>query len=112
MLSNTKNQLISLSLIAVIFLACTLAIVLSTDPFKASKLVIVAFYACLTGFLFSFFSFTLFLVRSRSVKRQAIFLTILIVGLLILSSHQLLFWWVGLLFTAMIILLEAFFLVT
>jgi len=122
MLENTRNKLISTFVIAIVFLIAALCFVFLTDPFKLSALLMILFYLCLAGFSFCLFTIILYLPRSRSVldgmyaakmnrsMRQSFWLTILVVVSLILSSYQLLFWWLEAVIILTFIMIEGYFL--
>lgn len=121
MLENIKNQLISLVFVGLVFLLATMLFLFLTDPFKLSLLVLILFYLCLAVFLFSLFTLLLYSLRKNSdvglhyqkmlvSMRQAGWLALLVVGLLVLASMQLLYWWLGLVFILALAMIEGFFL--
>lgn len=122
MLETERKYLISYGLIALLFLVSTLIIIFSASPYQSGVLLISTFYFSLSCFLVGLLAIVFFLPRIKSQQllayekhraalREAILLTILVVGSLFLSSRQLLYWWVETVFIAAIVLLEAFFLI-
>ncbi|TSC65865.1 MAG: hypothetical protein G01um101477_307 [Candidatus Doudnabacteria bacterium Gr01-1014_77] len=121
MFENTKKQSQSLLILSAIFLIGTLCIVFLTDPNTINKALLFLFYVSLSAFLMSFFTFVLYSYRGRKPERlyteimnvslrQAFLLTLLIIVFLVLSSHQLLFWWLGLVLIITLVFVEGFFL--
>lgn len=119
---NARKTLITLSVSALVFLACTVAMVFFIDPFKASGLIMGLFYISIFAFCFNFFAAVLFLFwkgkgemlhyqRVRVSVREGALLAVLFVGSLLISSMGLLYWWVGALFIITIVLIEAFYLI-
>ncbi len=121
---NPKAAHLTLTLI---FLATTLAIIFLTDPFK-SILFVILFFASLAGLCLNFFMLILenVIYKQKAVSqaavqaehtvgkiaaRQALLLTILVLGLLFLSAQQLLFWWLAAIFMVTLVCIEGFFLV-
>jgi len=49
---------------------------------------------------------------SKIAARQSLMLTILVLGLMFLSSQQLLYWWLALIFIVTMVFVEGFFLVS
>jgi 4-hydroxybenzoate polyprenyltransferase len=90
------------------------------DPFKAHFWLLLLFYVCLAGFLQSTFTLALYSVRGRKIDsihaasqlkisiRQAFWLTLLVIGSLILSATQLLFWWLEIIFILMLVMIEGY----
>jgi len=122
MLETEKKQLLPYALIAVLFFASTLAIILTVNPFDVSKLVLAAFYVSLALFVLGFIGFFLYLARINSIQllpyekhriamREAALIAVLVVGSLVLSAHQLLYWWVEAVFIITIALIETYFLI-
>ena len=122
MLETERKQLLPYATIAFLFFLSTLIIVLSVDPFTAGGLVLTFFYISLLLFLAGFFGLIFYLARINSIQtllyekhraalREGILLAVLITGSLLLSSKQLLFWWVETFFVITIILIETFFLI-
>ena len=121
MFENTKKQSQSLLILSAIFLIGTLCIVFLTDPNTINKTLLFLFYVSFSAFLISFFTFALYSYRGRKPERlyteimnvslrQAFLLTLLIIVFLVLSSHQLLFWWLGLVLIITLVFIEGFFL--
>src|ERR1700690_190310 len=122
MLEDVKKQLLYIFIISLIFLLSSTSIVLFTDPFKSSILLILLFYFSLTCFLVAILTLLFYAIRLRiqdglhyqrlqAAYREASLLTILIVGSLILSSKQLLFWWIEIVFVLALASIELFFLI-
>ncbi len=121
MLENAKNQLIFIGGIAAFFLVCTFSILLFIDPSKASLLIFLLFYFCLLALSISVFTLIIFFLRKIFVNalhfqmisvaiREAVLLSILLVGSLALSAKGLLFWWIELIFLIALVFIESFFL--
>ncbi|MDB4940202.1 MAG: hypothetical protein JWO40_627 [Candidatus Doudnabacteria bacterium] len=121
MLQNIRNQLLSIFVVGVIFLIFTLIFFFTSDPLQLSAFLLVLFYLCLAACIFSFCALILYQFRGKKNEglhsqrmstsfRQSIWLTLLIVGSLILSAHQLLYWWLEIIFIITLIMLEGFFL--
>jgi hypothetical protein len=122
MLQTVRNQLIAISFAALLFLSLVLALVFFADPYQASLLVIVIFYVCIIGFSLNFFTLLIYAIRSRFADglhfkkisiamREAALLTILVVGLLFLSSQHLFYWWVVGSLVLALIFIEGYFLI-
>jgi hypothetical protein len=120
MLENIRNQLLSLFLLAVIFLVFSLLFLFLADPQKISVFMLAGFYISLAGFLVSFFTLILYLFKLGSAQlhsrkiavaaRQSLWLTLLIISSLILSAHQLFYWWLEVILILTLIMFEGFFL--
>ncbi len=122
MLENTKKLLLRFALLAVIFFVGIVTMLFNSDPFNSSKLVILFFYLFSVVFLTSFFSLIFFFLRIGSSRilehekmqiaiREGILLAILVTGSFFLSSKQLLYWWLEIIFVATVIFIEIFFLI-
>ena len=122
MLEDVKKQLLYISIISIIFLLSSASIVLFTDPFTASTLMILLFYLSLTCFLVSMLTMLFYGIRLhiqeglhyqrlQAAYREASLLTIFIIGSLLLSSKQLLFWWIEVVFLLALLSIELFFLI-
>lgn len=121
MLENKRNQLFSIFLLTVLFFIFTALFVFLTDPFKLPVIFLIPFYLSLSAFVFFFSLLVLYGIRGRSLDglyahklqisvRQAFWLTLLVTGTLILSSQQLFYWWLELIFILTLIMIEGFFL--
>ena len=125
---NIKKQIISLSIVAFVFLICTLIILFFINPFTASKFTVVFSYLSFSLFIITFMATVLYSFRvafntrryglanigkhSFAISmRQSVLLCVLIVGSLILSSKGFLYWWIELTLFLTIIVLEIFFLI-
>ena len=117
-----KKPLLTYSIGAVLFLILTLVMLFAVDPFKASFPIILLFYIFLLLFITSFLTVVLYAIRLKQTQllpyekkkialRESVLLGILIVGSLFLSSRQILYWWVEIIFIATVVLIEGFFLI-
>lgn len=122
MLEEVKKQLIFISLIGFFFLLCVLAMILFADPFKIGLFGIAFFYISLIVFCISVLTLFFYSIRFKSYQglhaerlkiayREAGLLTFLIIGSLFLSSKQILFWWIELIFILAVVSVEIFFLI-
>ncbi len=116
-----KKYLFGIALSTLFCFVAFILVLLYVDPYNTSFVGYVSFYASL--FFANIGAFTLigFYVRIWSsgnevvyahvapAFRQAIFLSIVIVGSLLLQSFRLLSWWDAILFVLSIVLLEFFF---
>lgn len=87
-----------------------LALMFFVDPFKSNVLLIALFYIIAAVLIYSLARFVLGTAHSQAAKRESLLFMILLIGMIFLSSRGLLFWWVGVIYTAAIVLIEAFFL--
>lgn len=96
-------------------------IVFITDPYLTDIRIFVAFFTCLLIGLIGLFTLIGYFVRLAISRkeviyahigvslRQAILISLILVGLLLLQSTQVLNWWDGTLLVAAILLLELYF---
>lgn len=105
-----KNPHASWLFLTLLSAAALMALMFFVDPFKTNALLIALFYIIAAFLVYSLARFVLGTARSQYAKRQALLFAILIIGMVFLSSRGLLFWWVGAIYTAAIVLIEAFFL--
>lgn len=116
---TTRSYLIPISIGTLLCIAAFASVVWFVDPFTAGSLAHFFFYLTLFLALVGLitiggisarkrFSPGMFTEQLRISFRQAILLSLLIIGLLILQVFSLLFWWVGLTLILFIITVEIF----
>mgnify|MGYP001576991298 CR=1 FL=1 len=116
---TTRTYLIPISIGTLLCLAALVSILWFVDPFTSGITAHFFFYLTLfltlTGLITlggivarKKFSPGMFTEQLRASFRQAILLSLLIIGLLILQVFSLLFWWVGLTLILFIITVEIF----
>lgn len=116
-----QKYLLGIAVSTVFCLAAFVLVVLYVDPAEGGVPGLLGFYASLGFGLVGLFTLAGFYIRLWSSRnevvyahvapsfRQGIFLSILVIGCMILQSFRLLTWWDGTLFALSIILLEVFF---
>ena len=116
---TTRSYLIPISIGTALCLAAFASVLWFVDPFTASVVAHLFFYITLFLSLSGLITlggislrkrFTpgMFTEQLRISFRQAILLSLLIIGLIILQVFSLLFWWVGLTLILFIITVEIF----
>ncbi|HEX8932289.1 MAG TPA: hypothetical protein VF810_03990 [Patescibacteria group bacterium] len=112
--TQTKHNLFWI-ILAVFSAIPVLLVLFLIDPGKAPLLILVILYAFIFLFFFSLFTLILSFVHRRhnsmAVKREAGLIGIFVVGLLILSSQQVLSSWITAIFVLSLMLIEIFFLI-
>jgi hypothetical protein len=123
MAQQVKQQLVWIAAVSVIFALCTGLVLTFSDPFTSPWVVFALFYlsACCTatGILTLVFygvrslgaANVLHADRLATSVREGFLVSLLVVGSLVLSSRQVLFWWVELSLVVTLVLVEMFFLV-
>ena len=121
MIESAKKQIWTLGSTAFLFLICTLTLLFFTSPFEASTAIIVFFYICVAGFVFSLFSLILYTLHRNQDNpnysrmgvslREGLLLSLFVVSTLLLSASGLLNWWMGLSLLLVLSFIEISFLV-
>ena len=119
----TLRSYLNLMIVAtVLATASWFLVIYYIDPFKTGVIGLVLFYATLFFTLVGIFTVVGFKIRQRLLNnelifsliglsfRQAIWLAIIIIGLLVMQGARILTWWDALLLTFSVVLLEAYFL--
>jgi len=116
-----KNNLFILFCIILFTFGFFILLLINTNPFEADYLTITMFFLTLYIFITGLLTFIGFYYRIKKSNneifyanfypslRQASLISLILVGLLVLSSLKVLTWWDGIMFSLAIILLELFF---
>ena len=116
---TTRTYLIPISVGTILALGALTSVLFSVDPFTSGLMGHISFYATLFLSLCGIltiggitlrkrFSPGMYTEQLRISSRQAILLSILIIGLLLLQVFGVLLWWVGLTLILFIITVEVF----
>lgn len=121
MIKNLKSYLFFVFSVSLISLGVWLLIIFNYDPYKADLLTIIIFFASMFIWLVGILFLIIFYLRIKLSNneviyanigpsiRQAILLTVVLVGLIILKSLRVLIWWDVILLITSVLLLEFFF---
>lgn len=120
-MNNLKNYLFAIFCITLLALGIWMLILFNYDPYHTDVLTISAFFVSLVVWLSGIFTLVIFYLRvalgNKEViyayftpsVRQAVLISIVIVGILVFQTLRVLAWWDIILLVISILLLELFF---